>query len=281
MLKGSLSFLLGIMAAGAVSVRAQNPAPAPASAKPASVAYRYRLLGVYDEQSGEPLADVEIADVFNKVSARTTATGTVSLYFLPEGGALVSIRKLGYEVQMLTVSISPADTLPITITLKRATQLPTVVVKDSAPKYVPAIMRGFEERKAAGFGHFIDDSVFRKNESHLLSDLLPGRLPGLQISMGPRGTKYLASGRKQCSGPALLRSCDPTKQPSCFVAVYIDGVRVYDPGMRDNSARPDFARLSAQDYGAAEFYQGASIPPEFLSAANSDCGVLLLWTRTK
>jgi hypothetical protein len=36
------------------------------------------------------------------------------------------------------------------------------------------------------------------------------------------------------------------------------------------------------DYAAAEFYQGADIPPEYnLSHGNADCGVLLLWTRDR
>jgi hypothetical protein len=193
---------------------------------------------------------------------------------------LVRIRKLGYEEQTLAVSISPADTTPITVLLKRAVTLPTVAIKDSAPSAVPAILAGYTERRKLGFGHFIDDSVFRKNEGHLLADLLPARMPGLQLSLGPYGQKYLVSSRKQCSGPAIA-GCAPAKQPSCFVAVYVDGVRIFDPALSDKSMLPDFSRMGAQDYTAAEFYQGAAIPAEYNSSANADCGVLLLWTRVR
>jgi hypothetical protein len=102
----------------------------------------------------------------------------------------------------------------------------------------------------------------------------------MQISLGARGKKYLASGRKQCQGPALIGKCNPTSAPSCYVSVYVDGVRIYDASMGEEP-RPDFARIGAQDYSAAEFYQGAAIPPEFNSATNADCGVLLLWTRIR
>ena len=119
----------------ATSVFAQSPSPAAATTKQAGNAYRYRLLGVYDEQSGDPIEGVEITDVFNRTKSSTTKTGPVSLFFLPDGGAVVSIRKLGYEPQQMTVAISPADTTPITVILKRATQqLPTVVVNDAANK---------------------------------------------------------------------------------------------------------------------------------------------------
>lgn len=275
----------------ATSLLAQNPSPATAAAKPANNAYRYRILGVYDEQSGDPVEGAEIADVFNRNKSLTTKTGTVSLFFLPEGGAVVSVRKLGFEPQQLTVSISPADTTPITVILKRATQqLPTVVVNDAATKAPSGMLRGFEERKAHGLGHFIDDSVFRANDSHQLADILVGRMPGMQLSMGQGGAKHLVSGRKQCEGFALLgnlkganntsTNCKPGDPPSCYVSVYVDGVKIYDPTM-DKNTIPDVGRMSASEYAAAEFYQGAAIPPEFNSSFNSDCGVLLLWTRIK
>src|SRR5579884_750945 len=101
-----------LVVASVVTVPAQTPKAAASGQK--SLAYRYRILGVYDEQSGEPIEGVEVADVFNGNKALTTKTGTVSLFFLPEGGAIVRIRKVGYAVQTLPVSISPADTIPIT-----------------------------------------------------------------------------------------------------------------------------------------------------------------------
>ena len=53
-------------------------------------------------------------DAFSKTFALTTKTGTVTLVFLPEGGTLVQLRKVGYQPNTLFVAISPSDTLPIT-----------------------------------------------------------------------------------------------------------------------------------------------------------------------
>src|SRR5690349_23105782 len=128
------------LVAGAGTGRTQTT-PKPDSS--ASIRYRFRLLGVYDAQTGHPVEGVEVGDVLSKASAMTSKTGTVSLFFLPDGGALVRLRKIGYETQTLAVSISPADTIPITVTLNHATALPAVVVSDSAPKFMTPGMRMF------------------------------------------------------------------------------------------------------------------------------------------
>lgn len=264
-----------LMLAAAIPSWAQNPNPQPA-AKPANYAYRYRVLGVYDEQTGEPIEGVEIADVLNGNKALTTKTGTVSLYFLPDGGALVRIRKVGYAVQTMTVAISPADTAPITVVLQHATQLPTVVVKDSAPsRYLSPLLRGFEERRRFGNGHFVSDSIFRREENRTMADVMMAHIPGLNAVSGPAGARYLVSSRKMCSGPAM-RTC---RQSNCYVSVYIDGVKTYAADMGGRTL-PDFSRISPTEYAGAEFYQGAEIPPEY-SSTNSECGVLLLWTRER
>lgn len=253
--------------------RAQTPAKPDSNA---AIRYRFRLLGVYDAQTGDPVEGVEVGDVLSKASAMTSKTGTVSLFFLPDGGALVRLRKIGYETQTLAVSISPADTIPITVTLNHATALPAVVVSDSAPKFMTPGMRMFAEHQKLGFGHFLTDTLFRKYESSSLANFLSSRFPGVLTVQGPNGAKYLASGRKMCSGRAL-RGCT---SPSCFVSVYQDGARIYDANS-SNTLRVDFEHMSPRDYEAAEFYQGAEVPPEYNSTGASDCGVLVLWSRTK
>src|ERR1051325_4893082 len=97
------------------SLSAQTPAR-PAPQKLAN-AYRYRLLGVYDEQTGDPIEGVEVTDVVSGNSSLATSTGRVSLLFRPEGGRLVRLRKVGYAVQTMPVTISPPDTTPITVAL--------------------------------------------------------------------------------------------------------------------------------------------------------------------
>ena len=49
----------------------------------------------------------------------TTATGTVALYFLPDGGSTLRVQKQGFRATTFDVAIPAKDTVPITLTLIR------------------------------------------------------------------------------------------------------------------------------------------------------------------
>src|SRR6185437_6881854 len=77
-----------------------------------------RLLGVYDEATGDPIVGADVIDVLTGDHTLTSATGTVSLWFLRPKGSVVQVRKVGYEPWQSVVS--PADTVPLTVVLKHA-----------------------------------------------------------------------------------------------------------------------------------------------------------------
>lgn len=269
--------LTGGLAFGPTRAAAQNPpGDTTPPAKTANLAYRYRLLGVFDARTGEAVVGAEVSDVLSGTKMLTSNTGTVSLFFLPDGGSLVRIRKLGYEVQTMPVAISPADTTPLTIVLSPTTTLPTVHVTDSAPTYVSPMLRGFEARRKQGFGHFVTEDQFRKEDGKPLSYVLPARMPGITTVFGPRGQTFIVSSRKPCQGP-VFSAC---RQPDCYVSVYQDGVKVYDASMGP-TAIPDFARMSTTEYAGAEFYAGGAVLPPEINGTSSGCGTLLLWTRER
>jgi len=106
-----------------------------------------------------------VVDALNHVSALATKTGTVTLVFLPDGGSLVQVKKIGYQPVTLLVETSPSDTIPVTVTLSVAVwTLPIVVTKDSVPQHISPGPRGFEERRLMGFGHFLTDVDLRKHD---------------------------------------------------------------------------------------------------------------------
>jgi len=87
--------------------------------------HRYRVLRAHDEQTGEPIEDLEVLDVMSGATAHTTKNGAVSLAFLPEGGSLVRLRKLGFAPVTMSVPISPTDTVPLTVLMQRTSHHPT------------------------------------------------------------------------------------------------------------------------------------------------------------
>jgi hypothetical protein len=100
-------------------VIADKPAAARALAVDSLARFRFRLLGVYDLDTGDPLPDVDVIDSASGVRAKTTATGTVSLFFVPEGPGALRLHRDGFRDTTLSVTISPADTVPLTVLLSR------------------------------------------------------------------------------------------------------------------------------------------------------------------
>src|SRR6478752_4746499 len=100
------------MLAVAISVAESQSDSTPLARVPA---YRRRLVGIYDAQSGDPVANVRITDVLSGMSMQTSQTGTAVLVFVPEGVRLLRLQKLGYEAQTFPLSIVEADTASLTI----------------------------------------------------------------------------------------------------------------------------------------------------------------------
>jgi hypothetical protein len=84
-------------------------------------AYRRRIVGVFDQDTGEPIDSARVTDAATGDYVRTTATGTASLVFLPEGSSVIVISMPGYDDLKLSIDIAPAETEPLTLLLKRKT----------------------------------------------------------------------------------------------------------------------------------------------------------------
>lgn len=83
--------------------------------------YRFRLVGIFDGATGDPIDSVEVRDSTSGLHALTTKTGTASLFFVPEGAATIEFHRAQYRDTSIAITISPSDTVPITITLSRKT----------------------------------------------------------------------------------------------------------------------------------------------------------------
>jgi hypothetical protein len=277
-MKRRMLFSLMALALAAWPAAAQgNPptgVPGSPGAQAALPAYRHRLLGVYDGLTYQPMEGVEVSDVMNGTRSLTSSTGTVSLFFLPEDGGFVRIRKAGYEVVSMMVSISPADTMPVTVVLNRAggaTMMPTVVTTDSGPRYTSPTLKAFAERAKAAGGTFITDTVLRKRDDDKLNEVLSGNVAGAQFNVSGSGV-YLTSARSSMASGGR-----------CMPEVYLDGVRFQKvPDFKVKAiVGVDLNQFDVRTLGAVEFYPGgATLPPQF-NGIGSGCGALLLWTRER
>lgn len=265
---------MAVLSIAGATAWAQAAPPAPAAA-PRQVVGRGRIIGVYDEATGDPLDSVEVRDMLSGLSAFTTRTGTLSLFFVDTAGSMMRFRKAGYVPVMRTVANSLRDTIPLVVTLARAGQmLPVVVTKDTAPVYHSPALRAFEERRKEGHGYFVPEAQLRKEDDHKMSDVLLGHVPGVTFKRSAT-QMYLISGR------TTVRLSRGAAGP-CYPDVYLDGVRL---GAQPDSQNPGFSgvdvnQLSVMDIGGIEYYNAASLPAKF-NSTGAGCGALLLWSRER
>jgi hypothetical protein len=230
-----------------------------------------RLLGVFDDATGQPVIGAEIVDLATGTKALTSVSGAISLAFLEPGATVLQIRKIGYKNRMLTVVVSPTDTASITLTLVPLGQtLPEVVTKGAST--TTGKLATFEQHRSEGFGHFLTREQLVKMENHLTSDALRS-IPGLKLINDPLDRRLWMVGTSR--GRASILRSGPNG--TCLAAVMLDGVMVYSgvegqPVFDINSIRPE-------EIAGVEYYAGGAAMPLVYNSTRATCGLVVIWTR--
>jgi hypothetical protein len=241
---------------------------------------------VFRDSAGSEVGGAEVS--LPALSRATTSNyrGEFRLDGLPPGKHVIAIRRVGFAAYQDTVQLLAAQITQREFILRPVVaSLDSVVVTAQPRKYISPGLRGFEDRRVLGFGHFIDEGELRKNDERPLSSLLT-QLPGGRAIYGPQGAEFFVSTRKPCRGRALS-SC---ARPNCFVTVFLNGALIYSVGAMPLSSDgrsapenqpPDVYRIRVKELAGVEFYPSdSSIPAEF-RAGDSGCGTLLLWSRER
>ena len=237
------------------------------------------LTGSVLDAMGKPVVGAEISIGDAGLAARANWSGDFEIRGVPLGKHLVVIRKSGYLSDTATITFLDSRTIERDFVMVTGGQvdLPAVSVKAASP--ARGRLADFEERRAAGFGHFIGGDELRRNESKRMADLLV-RVPGAAVSRGRNGEAWIAGGRGHVSiqGHQLDKQ-DAARgaRPQCYALVWLDGVLVY--GYRDREPLFDVNSVSPADLEAIEYYAGGGQVPTKLAGSNAACGVLVLWTR--
>ncbi|MGH9886946.1 MAG: hypothetical protein ACREBE_15570, partial [bacterium] len=138
---------------------------------------------------------------------------------------------------------------------------------------VSPALRGFEERRKAGFGYFVPDSILRRSENRSLGSVIRGYVPSVNV-YEPNAVTTIVTSRRQ---------------GGCAVDVYLDGLLIAStqggsviPGQTKKTRVGDnnLSQYQVSDLGAIEYHNVADAPVEY-SRPGGGCGVLLLWTRER
>ncbi len=221
------------------------------------------LTGRVADTTGKALAGAEV--VVNAVQRRTVtrSDGSFRLDSLPAGQHAILFRAIGYNPEQLVHRFRRDDSVMVTVVLEPGvTELPSITVEAKEARPTPK-MAGFLERRAAGFGSFIDETVLRERESSPLSMVLRGHVAGLTFVHLPNNQGY---------GITMSRN----KSKACFAQIFLDGMRIVKGGDSYN-----IDQHTVQDLMAVEVYKGGATTPAQFGGSNSSCGTVLLWTRDR
>jgi hypothetical protein len=258
----------------------------PSPATPGSPAvFRGRVL----RADGGPIFDADVWLIVIDKHVATDSAGAFRIDGLPAGKQLVQVRHVGFAVERDTIELSADhDNIRTYALAPQSTTLDTVKTVAGQASYLSPRLRAFEERwLSKQGGYFVSDSVFRRNESSTLGNLLESRVPGLNVVNG----KTLVSGRKHCRGllfiddpSAKVKSrCKETGISDCYVTIYLDGTLYYTAKMADQGvAPPDVSRaFNVTNFAGAEFYADGAASPAGMHSNDDGCGSLWLWTRER
>jgi hypothetical protein len=213
------------------------------------------ITGVVKDSLGKPIPNVEVTALRVAKTVRTDTAGHFLLGALPSGTLDIAFRRLAFEPVIMIITVPPADTADVEVTLGLAAQkLTAVVVQAHADQ--ARILAGFEARRKQGIGQFITRAQIEDRHPFLLSDMVR-RLPGAIVA--------------STDGRTALRFAR-APHANCPPQFFVDGIQTDGFGIDD---------LPPSDIEGMELYAGsAGLPPEFNRMHGTTiCGTVIIWTR--
>ena len=225
------------------------------------------LTGTVISEDSTPLAEARIRIAGTNPMVVSRKDGRFRLADVPPGDRVLEVRLLGYARVLQPLNIRPGETLHVRVVLTLVPVPLEAVEIEAVPALLPA-MRGFEERRAQGNGHFFNRQEIARMQPRVFTDVLR-RVPGVLFqpnpgAFGPNETVRM----DRTIGIAGARGCP--------VLFFVNGTPF--PATRDISINE---YVVPEDVIGIEVYNGSSqIPPQFQSnLLNARCGVVVIWTR--
>lgn len=232
-----------------------SPSAAAAQDGPAAVQIVAR-----EEGTGAPIPGAQVTVNGVGAVAVSDSMGRAHGIVARTGVRLVQVRRVGYLPASFAVEFRPGEAVEAEVEMQRAPlELEGLTVTGLMPSRALRDV-GFYGRRKLGFGRFVDaEEIDRRKDSHLSS--LMRSIPGLDV-------QYCARPACMEAGYVLVAASNVS---GCRMRIFLDGMLVKNE---------DIDRVSVRALEGVEVYpRNAGVPPQY-GGTGSNCGVVLLWSRS-
>lgn len=211
---------------------------------------------------GRPVAGARVRIEEAGVEAVANSEGNFAFDGVPLGSWTFDARAIGFMTDARVVDVLAGSASEVTFTLPEQEQfLDTVKVVGERP-VESAAYREFLERRARGFGFFVDEAQIERRKPQYVADLVR-EFPGVFVRTAPmRGNMQEIRFRSYRFGST-----------TCAPDVYIDGT--YVPNLGGDATLESL--VSTTSLRAVEVYTRVGGVPSQFQRGNG-CGALVLWT---
>ena len=222
------------------------------------------LRGTVRALDGAPVENARVALLSGTGETLTNSRGEFVLANLPLGTHTIEARAIGYVPGQELADIVEFKSATATFVLVDVSAYLLDTVRVAGIRRLDAAAReGFERRRKAGAGYFVDETVLDTIKAFTFKDLLRRH----SFVRFVRGNTLETSWREH------IEFMGRTGAP-CIPAIYLDGSQLLG-GQTDLDVI-----IHPASVRRIEIYQsGLALPAEF--ASNRDCGVLAIWTGSR
>lgn len=230
------------------------------------------IVGVLtDAESGELISGAVVRTGQGERGVLTDPRGEFLIEELIAGQHVVEFAMIGYAPRADTIRVTEGRVTHVRVSMAVDPHALDPIEVTVERREVKLQQVGFYNRRAIGFGKYLDREEIERKGPYEFTDLFRG-MPGVEVYPDPQNglQKYvvLRTGRLQLP--------TSTGYDRCFPRIYVDGLLTAHGGAEP--ANIDSFLNTTAIAGIEIYASTAGLPPQY-QGGGAGCGVILVWTR--
>ncbi len=210
---------------------------------------------VMDQQSQLPLGGATVTLLGTRLQTATDSGGRFTQAGLGAGTYILEVRAIGYGVSSWLLRLRDGEVADYVFEVAPLSVELEPVVVEGRPSFATRRLREFEERRRGGRGVFITEEQIQTRNAATMADLLRA-VPGVRLN---------------CRSGNCTAQMTRGARGICAADWVIDGMPA---SMSATPALPTVGIVAVEIYRSP-----GEAPAEFLKA-DSQCGVIAIWTKS-